>query len=148
MMSKHPLAFEVFTEIAIINQLSTAMLQSVMPDRITQAQFTVLSHFVRRDIKADSPANLANALQVTRPTMTSTLTRMERAGLVEIVPDPRDGRAKLVSTTATGRSTYDACIAATAPLIPMISSVASDSDLTSILPTLKKMRAGLDALRD
>jgi DNA-binding MarR family transcriptional regulator len=148
MMSKHPLAFEVFTEIAIINQLSTAMLQSVMPDRITQAQFTVLSHFVRRELLTESPANLANALQVTRPTMTSTLSRMERAGLVEIVPDPRDGRAKLVSTTATGRLTYDACIAATAPLIPMISSVASDSDLKSILPTLKKMRAGLDALRD
>jgi DNA-binding MarR family transcriptional regulator len=148
MMSKHPLAFEVFTEIAIINQLSTAMLQSVMPDRITMAQFMVLSHFVRRDIVADSPANLANAFQVSRPTMTSTLARLERAALVEIAPDPKDGRAKLVSLTAKGRSTYAACIDASEPLIPMIVGVVSESDLVCILPTLKKMRAGLDALRD
>jgi DNA-binding MarR family transcriptional regulator len=148
MMSKHPLAFEVFTEIAIIHQLSTAMLQSVLPDRLTIAQFTVLSHFVRRDIVADSPANLANAFQVSRSTMTSTLARLERAALVEIAPDPKDGRAKLVSLTAKGRSTYAACIAASEPLIPMIVGVVSESDLTSILPTLKKMRVGLDALRD
>jgi DNA-binding MarR family transcriptional regulator len=148
MMSKHPLVFEFFTEIAIINQLSTAMLQSVMPGRITMAQFTVLSHFVRRAIDAESPANLAKALQVTRPTMTSTLARMERDELVVVAPDPIDGRAKLVSLTDKGRSTYVACIDATAPLIPMISSVTADSVLASILPTLKKMRAGLDALRD
>jgi DNA-binding MarR family transcriptional regulator len=148
MMSKHPLAFEVFTEIAIINQLSTAMLQSVLPDRLTIAQFTVLSHFVRRDIVADSPANLANAFQVSRSTMTSTLARLERATLVEIAPDPKDGRAKLVSLTAKGRSTYAAYIAASEPLIPIIVGVASDGDMASILPTLKKMRMGLDALRD
>lgn len=148
MMSKHPLAFEVFTEIAIINQLSTAMLQSVMPKRLTQAQFTVLSHFVRRAIVAESPARLANALQVTRPTMTSTLARLEKAKLIEVMPDPKDGRAKLVSITALGRSAYELCIAAADPLIPLISSVASDAELTSILPTLKKMRMGLDKLRD
>ena len=102
MMSKHPLAFEVFTEIAIINQLSTAMLQSVMPKGLTQAQFTVLSHFMGRDLKDQSPGNLASALQVTRPTMTSTLARMERDRLVDIAPDPKDGRAKLVSITAKG----------------------------------------------
>lgn len=148
MMSKHPLAFEVFTEIAIINQLSTAMLQSVMPKGLTQAQFTVLSHFMRRDLKDQSPANLASALQVTRPTMTSTLARMERDGLVDIAPDPKDGRAKLVSITAKGRSTYAETVVAADPLIPMIRGIATDSELTSILPVLKTMRVSLDKLRD
>jgi DNA-binding MarR family transcriptional regulator len=148
MMSKHALAFEVFTEIAIINQLSSAMLQSVMPKRVTQAQFTILSHFIRRAIKTDSPANLANALQVTRPTMTSTLARMERSGFVAIVADPTDGRAKLVSVTAIGRSTYASCMAAVDPLIPMIRSATSDTDLATILPMLRKMRIGLDGMRD
>jgi DNA-binding MarR family transcriptional regulator len=148
MMSKHPLAFEVFTEIAIINQLSTAMLQSVMPKGLTQAQFTVLSHFVRRDLKDQWSANLASALQVTRPTMTSTLARMERDGLVHIVPDPKDGRAKLVSITARGRSTFVDTVAAADPLIPMIRGIATDSELISILPVLKSMRIRLDELRD
>lgn len=148
MMSKHPLAFEVFTEIAIINQLSSALLQSVMPKPITQAQFTILSHFVRREIKTDSPANLASALQVTRPTMTSTLARMERSGLVTIVADPTDGRAKLVSVTVIGRSIYASCMTAVDPLMPRIRSATSDADLASILPMLRKMRIGLDGMRD
>jgi DNA-binding MarR family transcriptional regulator len=148
MMSRHPLAFEVFTEVAIIQQLTNAMLLSIMPKRMTLAQFTVLSHFVRRDVKADSPASLANAFQVTRPTMTSTLIRMERAGLVKIVSDPNDGRGKLVSLTAKGSSNYAACVAAAEPLTPKIKTFVSDSDLSSVLPKLRKIRAGLDKMRD
>ena len=77
-------AFELFNEIGIINQLSTTMFERVLPKGMTQAQFTVLNHFVRLGHQERSPAQLAFAFQVTRPTMTSTLTRMERAGLIAI----------------------------------------------------------------
>lgn len=147
-MTDDPLAFEVFNEIGIIDQLAGNMFASVMPAGMTQAQFTVLNHFVRLGVVEKSPADLANAFQLTRPTMTSTLSRMERAGLVTIRPDPADGRAKLVSLTREGRTMRETCISALLPLLPMIESVVSNADLSEILPALRKIRIKLDALRD
>jgi DNA-binding MarR family transcriptional regulator len=147
-MTDDPLAFEVFNEIGIIDQLASHMFASVMPAGMTQAQFTVLNHFVRLGVVEKSPADLANAFQLTRPTMTSTLSRMERAGLVTIRPDPADGRAKLVSLTSVGRSMRETCISALLPLLPIIESVVSNADLSEILPALRKIRIKLDALRD
>ena len=147
-MTNDPLAFEVFNEIGIIDQLAGNMFANVMPAGMTQAQFTVLNHFVRLGVVEKSPADLANAFQVTRPTMTSTLSRMERAGLVIIRPDPADGRAKLVSLTNEGRMVRENCISALLPLLPMINSVVSNAELSEILPALRKIRIKLDALRD
>ncbi len=147
-MTNDPLAFEVFNEIGIIDQLAGAMLASVMPTGMTQAQFTVLNHFVRLNVIEKSPADLANAFQLTRPTMTSTLSRMERAGLVTIRPDPADGRAKLVSLTSEGRAMRETCISALLPLLPLINSVVSNAELSALLPALRKIRIKLDALRD
>ncbi len=147
-MTDDPLAFEVFNEIGIIDQLASAMFASVMPAGMTQAQFTVLNHFVRLSVVEKSPADLANAFQLTRPTMTSTLSRMERAGLVTIRPDPADGRAKLVSLTSEGRAMRENCISALLPLLPLINSVVSNAELSELLPALRKIRVKLDALRD
>ncbi len=98
-MTNDPLAFEFFNEIGIIDQLVSTMLTNTLPNGMTKAQFTVLNHYVRLDIAERSPADLAKAFQVRRPTITSTLARMESNGLVAIRVDPRDGRAKLVSIT-------------------------------------------------
>jgi MarR family transcriptional regulator, transcriptional regulator for hemolysin len=43
---------------------------------------------------------LAQAAAIEQPTMAATLSRMERDGLIERRPDPRDGRSALVSLTA------------------------------------------------
>lgn len=147
-MTDDPLAFEVFNEIGIIDQLAGAMLASALPAGMTQAQFTVLNHFVRLEVVEKSPADLANAFQLTRPTMTSTLSRMERAGLVTIRPDPADGRAKLVSLTSEGRAMRETCISALLPLLPLINSVVSNAELSTLLPALRKIRVKLDVLRD
>jgi DNA-binding MarR family transcriptional regulator len=147
-MTDDPIAFEVFNEIGIIDQLAGTMFASVMPVGMTQAQFTVLNHFVRLGVAEKSPADLANAFQLTRPTMTSTLSRMERAGLISVRPDPADGRAKLVSLTSEGRTMRENCISALLPLLPMISSVVSNAELSELLPALRKIRIKLDALRD
>ena len=145
-MIHSPLKFS--TKLEIIDQLAGNMFASVMPAGMTQAQFTILNHFVRLSVVEKSPADLANAFQVTRPTMTSTLSRMERAGLVTIRPDPADGRAKLVSLTSEGRAMRENCIVALLPLLPMINSVVSNAELSELLPALRKIRIKLDALRD
>ena len=147
-MTQDPLAFEFFNEIGIIDQLSGTMLDRALPRGMTRAQFTVLNHFIRLGHFERSPAQLASAFQITRPTMTSTLVRMERSGLVSIRADPDDGRAKLVSITPAGGAMRDHCIAAIAPLLPMVESLMSKDELLPLVETLKRIRIALDALRD
>jgi DNA-binding MarR family transcriptional regulator len=147
-MTSDPLAFEFFNEMGIIDQLVSTMLTNALPHGITKAQFSVLNHFVRLDIVEQSPADLASAFQVRRPTMTSTLARMKSAGLVVIRDDPRDGRSKLVSITAIGRDMREKCILALATMTPIIEAVIANSEMQALLPKLRELRMGLDKLRD
>lgn len=147
-MNRAPLAFQVFNEIGIISQLTSASFAAVLPRGMTIAQFTVLNHFVRLGHDAQSPAKLASAFQVTRPTMTSTLTRMETAGLVTIRPDPKDGRGKLVSLTATGRRMHETCLERLAGPLADADVRLSRSTLEQLLPLLQEIRAELDRMRD
>jgi DNA-binding MarR family transcriptional regulator len=50
-----------------------------------------------------TPSELAKLERVQRPTVTRTLSCLEREGLVERTPDPADGRSALVSVNSAGR---------------------------------------------
>jgi DNA-binding MarR family transcriptional regulator len=147
-MTQDPVAFAFFNEIGIIDQLASNLFVERLPKGMSIAQFTVLNHFMRLGIAEKSPAALASAFQVTRPTMSSTLARMEKSGLIAIRADASDGRAKLVSLTEAGRAMRERCVAAIMPIGPMVAAFASDDELASLLPALRKIRAGLDKLRD
>lgn len=54
-----------------------------------------------------TPAQLAEASQVTRASMTSRLDRLDEAGLITREHDPLDRRRVLVRPTARGRRTWD-----------------------------------------
>jgi DNA-binding MarR family transcriptional regulator len=144
----HQVAFDVLNEIGILNQLSSNMLASVLPKGMTQAQFTILNHYVRLGIDYASPADLARAFQVTRPTITSTLSRLERAGLVAIGPEPDDGRGKRVSLTPAGRSMRDVCLKRILSLMPLIEGMLDPEGFAALLPGLRRLRIGLDGARD
>ncbi|WP_103939443.1 MarR family winged helix-turn-helix transcriptional regulator [Thermomonospora echinospora] len=53
------------------------------------------------------PGELAVRLAVEAPHVTRQLQRLEKAGMVERVPDPRDGRAHRVRLTDAGRAAVD-----------------------------------------
>ncbi len=147
-MTKDPLAFEFFNEIGIIDQLTSTMLTNALPHGMTKAQFTVLNHFVRLNIAEKSPADLARAFQVRRPTITSTLARMESAGFVVVRTDPHDGRAKLVSITDAGRVMRETCIDALAVVFKSIEPVITSIDMQTLLPILRSLRVRLDHFRN
>lgn len=141
-----PAAFQAFTEISIIEQLSRNELERQLPDGLKMSQFGVLNHLDRLGGEW-SPLRLANAFQVTKGAMTNTLQRLEKRGLISIQSDPNDGRGKLVSLTKLGCETRHVCIKSVGSLLADISNEISDDELAEIIPTLQKLRKFLDERR-
>jgi DNA-binding MarR family transcriptional regulator len=75
-------------------------------------EFDVLSALRRAgDPYELSPGQLVRQTLVTSGTMTNRVDRLERRGLVERSPDPRDRRGVIVRLTTEGQSTVDAAMA-------------------------------------
>lgn len=140
------LVFQFFNEIGIIEQLTRNQFERVMPDGMRIAHFTVLNHFVRLG-REQSPASLASAFQVTKGAITNTLQRLDSKGFIEIRPDPKDGRGKLVDITEAGRAAHENAINALAPLIQNIHNEFGKDSFAKSLPLLQNIRIYLDKNR-
>ena len=139
--------FRLFNEIAIIEQLSRAMLESVMPPGLIQPHFAVLNHLTR---VADgrTPLDLARAFQVPKTSMTHTLAGLVARGFVEERPNPDDGRSKRIWLTDAGRAFRETTIAALHPTFaPLLAGFPPDR-AAALLPDLEALRRVLDTARD
>ncbi len=145
--SDDPFLFTFFNESGIISQLSNAVFESALPDGLKVSQFSVLNHLIRLG-DGKTPSSLASAFQVTKGAMTNTLNRLESRNLIEVTPDPSDGRGKLVFITPKGKRVRDQSIENLAPMLVTISETFSNQEFAEILPFLQKLRAHMDQARD
>lgn len=141
------LLFDVFTEIGIIEQLSRTYLEARLPDGLIAPHFTVLNHLTR---VADgrTPIDMARAFQVPKTSMTHTLKGLIAHGLVEIRPNPEDGRSKTVWLTDAGRALRARVIV---DLIADFKRMMADYDIEPLMkakPALSDLRKHMDAARD
>jgi DNA-binding MarR family transcriptional regulator len=90
---------------------------------------------------------LARAMQVTKATMSSTLGRLERKGLISSNPDPQDGRSRRIATMAKGRKGRDRAIEAIATHLASVEKQIGTSALEAALPLLEQVRRLLDDQR-
>ncbi|MEL6808923.1 MAG: MarR family transcriptional regulator [Pseudomonadota bacterium] len=139
--------FEVFNEIGIIEQLSRAVLEARLPDGLIAPHFTVLNHLCR---VADgrTPVDMARAFQVPKTSMTHTLKGLEAHGLVELRPNPEDGRSKQVWLTDAGRALRSQTIAALGTEFARMAADFDTERLLAIRPVLTDLRIMMDAARD
>jgi len=77
-------------------------------------------------------AQLAEAEQVTSPTMTRIVDGLEQASLAERRPHPRDGRATLVRATRKGRRVMERGRQRRVDLITGLLGRLSDEDLSAL----------------
>jgi DNA-binding MarR family transcriptional regulator len=141
-----PVAFRVMNEIGIIDQLGTTLFERSMPHGLTLPQFIVLNHFVRLGGER-TPLALAQAIQVTKATMTSTLQRLLVKGFISSVPDATDGRSKRITITQEGRAAREDAIQAIAQHLSDMERVVGIEDMQAALPFLIKLRSFLDTQR-
>ena len=139
--------FEFFNEIGIISQLSRAQLEERLPEGFLISHFSVLNHLIRVS-DGRTPLEIAQAFQVAKTTMTHTLSGLEKHGLVEMRPNPDDGRSKRVWLTAEGRAFRDNAIVAMAPDMAGLAEAFPPGDIAALLPRLTEIRQFMDAARD
>ena len=140
-------AFTLFNEIGIINQLSTARFARALAPDLNPSEFGVLNHFVRLGDQK-SPSYLAKAFQMTKPSMTAILGKLQSKGYVEIVSSEADRRRKIVTITKAGRAARQRGMAAMAPLATLLLENQDLNALRKILPTLTALREFLDQERN
>ena len=133
-----PIAVSFLNFVALVDQLARTRLERRLPDGLRISHFAVLQHLATRP-GPFGPARIAVAFQVSKGAVTNTLKRLEDRGLVAIVPDPDDGRAKNVTLTDTGREAYDSCVESIGPLLDDLRAHVSDSELETAMPILQKI---------
>ena len=139
--------FRLFNEIGIINQLSSALFQKRLPDGLHVSHFSVLNHLVRLG-DGKTPLSIAEAFQVSKGTMTHTLSTLSKRGLVRLAPHETDGRSKLVYITDEGRAFQQQAVASLAPAVMKFQDLIDIDELVTILPKLEELRETLDNNRD
>ncbi|WP_422023248.1 MarR family winged helix-turn-helix transcriptional regulator [Roseibium sp.] len=144
--SRHTL-FSFFNEIGIIAQLSRAAMEARLPKGLTLPHFSVINHLIRvKD--GQTPLALAKAFQVPKTTMTHTLSGLLDHGLVDMRPNPKDGRSKTVWLTEAGRQFRETAIRSIDPDMSAIKSAIPEEKIAEILPILAEIRNFMDAYRD
>ena len=129
--------FRLFNEIGIIEQLSRALFESKLPPGFLVSHFSVLNHLIRVQ-DGPTPLRLASAFQVPKTTMTHTLSVLEKHGLVEMRPNPDDGRSKCVWLTPAGREFRDGAIVSMAPEMATMAEHYPPEFIGDIIPGLKR----------
>ncbi|MEM9605566.1 MAG: MarR family winged helix-turn-helix transcriptional regulator [Pseudomonadota bacterium] len=134
-----------FTEVGIIEQLSRTFVERHLPDGMTSAQFGLLMHLTRQPSDTThTPLALSRAMQVTKGAMTNTLQRLDARGLVEITPDPDDGRGKRVRLNAAGQAVVPTIIARLQPAFDAMAAEIDLEQVAAMLPMLETVRTVLD----
>ena len=141
------LYFELFNEIAIIEQLSRTIFEARLPKGLMVSHFSILNHLIR---VADgrTPLELARAFQQPKTTMTHTLSGLEKHGFIRMEPNPKDKRSKLVFITETGRAFREDAIGLLAPDVAHIAKLVPHEHVSALLPGLRELRQELDGMRD
>lgn len=139
--------FRLFNEVGIIEQISRAFLEARLPDGLIAPHFSVVNHLIRVE-DGRTPMDLARAFQVPKTSMTHTLAGLEKHGLIEMRPNPDDGRSKRVWLTQAGRAFRDQAIVDLEPVFADLAEGIAPDKIAAILPALEEIRVFIDTYRN
>lgn len=139
-------AFALFMEIGIISQLNRASVETHLPDGLLYPHFAVLSHLDRLG-DGQTPLAIARAMQSPKTSMTHTLAGLEKRGLIEIRPNPADGRSKHAWITEQGRALKQATFMAIGKSLAGFVDQFPQEKIAPLVAELAEIRKWLDSAR-
>ncbi len=90
------------------NMMHKTGTKAVESEGLTTQRWAVLGALSRPDVESGmSVGDLARYLKVSRQSLAGIIRRLENARLIDNVPDPNDGRGRLVPLTDLGRTRWD-----------------------------------------
>ena len=135
--------FTAVTEIIMVAHLAETAFSRSLPPCLTYAQFGVLNRLARLD-GTETISQLAKAFLVSQPTMSSTVARLEAAGLVERRTDVSDARRRPIALTEAGRMVRDEGVERIDGLRDRIAPMLGDTDFGMLIPALRRLREALE----
>ena len=107
--------------------LAVALRVRIEPQGVVPGQFAQLLALMERD--GISQAELCREVQIDQSTMTHTLRRMERDGLVSRASDPGDQRRSLIRLTPRARELAPTLVGAAREVNALAATGVSSADL-------------------
>ncbi len=105
---------------------------------LTDASFDVLATLRRSGPPYRlSPGDLLATMMITSGTMTHRLDQLEKAGFVERMPNPDDGRGLIIALTKRGFAVIDTAVTAHVKTQERLTSALSAKDRTALNALLK-----------
>ena len=133
------LAISLISEILAADQMVRNRIGRVLPKGMDLSHFRVLNHLTWHEGER-TPAQLAEAFNVTRGAMTNTLSKLDWAGYVHIRPDWDDARRKLVSLSPAGRRARELALSALTPVVSEVVESLGESQVREAIPVLRGLR--------
>ncbi len=113
-----------------------------LPKGMELSHFVVLNHLAHVGGER-SPAQLAQAFNLSRGAITNTLTKLEAQGYVHIRPDWDDARRKQIVISPAGRQARDSAFAKVAPLLSSAVGDTGETGLKTATAHLRSLRQNL-----
>ena len=126
--------------------LAQALRERIEPLGVVPGQFAQLFALYEQD--GLTQAELCARIRIEQPTMANTLTRMQRDGLIDRVPDPADGRRALVMLTPASRQLQDQLIGAARDVNTMATRGLDPAEINALLTALATAIDNLDPTHD
>jgi DNA-binding MarR family transcriptional regulator len=114
-------------------------------DDIRPAHSSVFRHILPSGSRA---TELAEAAQMTKQSMAYLINYLEQRGYVELVPDPVDGRAKLVRLTRRGEKFQRAAMKLSLRLEEDLARQLGQDEVAQLRRLLERAASEIDALQE
>jgi DNA-binding MarR family transcriptional regulator len=136
----------VVDRVAAINKHISRTFEETLSDHgLNYGEYKLLLRLTTRsEDHRMSAGDLSRTLMLSSGAMTNRLDRLEKAGLIRRIPDPRDRRGVLVELTDVGRKTIDEAVTEEAAKEIDVLSALSPAELTKLNNLLRKVLGSLE----
>ena len=144
--TRHDMANRIFFRLyQCANMLHKTGSRAVEQEGLTTQQWAVLGALSRDSARAGmSLGDLARYLMVSRQNLSGLISRMERDRLVQVVPDDKDRRSRLVVMTAHGQDIWQ--VQAQDKIHAYYEAVLGDFSVTDMTHTLHYLIRMLESM--